>query len=461
MIKQKSEQRKEVAQASSTFLEVFHELQPYRRKCTYQRIFTPLVLLWCLIYQRLNPNHTCDAVVSELRAGGMDHLPGRPHKAPLSERMLSESSAGFCRARQRLPLGVLEQALQQTVTYAQRVPCQTLDWLDRVVHVLDGSTLQLRPYPELVRQYGIHTTVKQTSYWVVIRIVVLFCLHNGLVSRCWEGSLHTSEPALGAQCLSGLLPGDICLADRGFGIFQMVQAVRDARGEVLFRLSRTRARKLFRTQLYPGQDMAVVWEPSDKDHLHPHMSAEAVTGRLIYVRLERPGFRSQDLFLFTTLLDRQRYTRDRLIALYGYRWHAELNLRFLKTMLDLHHLEAKSVAVARTELWAGMLAYNLVRIFLLQAAALIPCSPLKLSFSQARRRVFRFLFTEWPYLEQPLQRCQELLHQIARCTLPKRRRPRVEPRCVRPRDQSFPCFWVERPLARLRFLRRRSALAVW
>lgn len=460
MIKQKPTNRKQLEQASSTFVQVFSALQPYQPHRTYQRIFTPLVLLWCLIYQRLHDTHTCDAVVSQLHAGAMDHLAPAPHKAPLSQRIHSENTAGFCKARQRLPLAVLEQALAQTVAYAERIPCRTLDWLDRGVYLLDGSTVQVRPYPDLVRHYGVHPTRKTVSYWGVVRLVVLFCLHTGMVCRCREGTLHESEPVLGAQCLAGLAPGDLCIADRGFGIFQMVQAVREGGGEVLFRLSRQRARKLFPGQHYPGTEREVVWTPSAKDTLHPQMSAAPVPGRLIYVRLERPGFRSQDLYLFTTLLDRARYTRDRLVELYGARWQAELNLRFLKASLDLHRLEGKTVAVVRTELWAGMLAYNLVRLFQLQAAHQAGCSPLELSFSQARQRVCTFVFTEAPFLADPRQRCQECLAQIARCRLPKRRAPRIEPRWVRPQDHTFPTFWLERKRARQIDVLKRLSLAV-
>lgn len=461
MIKRKPTERKQIEQASSNYLQVFGTLQLYQTKRIYRRIYTPLVLLWCLIYQRLSSDHGCDAVVSEIRSGNMDHLADTSRKKPLSQRIRSESSAGFCKAPKRLPGKVLEQALQQTVEYAQRIPCKTLDWLDRGVFLLDGSTVQVRPYPELVRRYGIHPTRKKVGYWVVVRVVALFCLHNGLVSCCREGTIHESEPVLGAQCLTGLLPGDICIADRVFGIFQMVQAVRHVGGEVLFRLSRTRAQKLFRTPFYPGQDVEVRWFASQKDRLHPDMSAAPVSGRLIHVRLEQPGFRSQDLFLFTTLLDRQRYTRDRLVELYGLRWHAELNLRFLKATLDLHRLEAKSVQMVRKELLAGMLAYNLVRIFMLQAVSQTRVSPLTLSFAQARRRVCWFLFSQWPFCAQPRQSCRDLLLRILRCRLPERKMPRIEPRWVRPYDQTFPRFWLERPQARRLYIRRRLASAIW
>ena len=32
----------------------------------YWRLFTPLIVLWCLIVQRLNADHTADALISHL-----------------------------------------------------------------------------------------------------------------------------------------------------------------------------------------------------------------------------------------------------------------------------------------------------------------------------------------------------------------------------------------------------------
>ena len=75
----------------------------------YQRLFTPLVILWGFIYQRLNADHTCDAAVSYFASGAADGL--CPH---LSERV-SDNSAGYCKSRARLPLGILQGASRHAV----------------------------------------------------------------------------------------------------------------------------------------------------------------------------------------------------------------------------------------------------------------------------------------------------------------------------------------------------------
>ncbi len=89
----------EVKSKPLQLLPVFCELLPvslisdWLKECPkrfYLRLFTPLVVLWGFIYQRLNYDHTTDAAVSYLKSGAVDHLDLR-HEKPLSERIQSES----------------------------------------------------------------------------------------------------------------------------------------------------------------------------------------------------------------------------------------------------------------------------------------------------------------------------------------------------------------------------------
>ena len=460
-----------VEKAETVFVELFGSkqstaIQPYQTHKIYRRIFTPLIVLWCMIFQRLNFDHTCDAVISKLRSGDFDQIEkDDSHQVRLSERIVSVSSSGYCQARQRIPLVVFKKALRQTFQYIQTDPIKDFEWLGQNVFLLDGSTVKTRPYPDLVKEYGQHKTGKELRYWVVMRITCLFCLQTGLLAEVQEGPLSTSEVALAAECLPSLSPNDILVADRGFGIFRMLQEVSYYHGRALFRLSRTRAGKVFKeylrsnqdnhTQLYPGYDINVVWTPSPQDTLNPNMPATPIAGRLIYVRLENPGFRPQDLYLFTTLLDREVYTRTRLVKLYGLRWHVELDLRFVKQTLDLDTFECKSVDIFRKELLAGMIGYNLIRLFMVQAAKQSNCSVLTLSFTMCLRRVATFLFHG-----EKKGTVKKLLSDLALCTLPERPKPRSEPRWVRPRDKSYPEFWEPRPLARARAFKKQAAANV-
>ena len=95
------------------------------------------------------------------------------------------------------------------------------------------------------------------------------------------------------------------------------------------------------------------------------------------------GFCTQSIVVVTTLRDETAITPEDLADLFRQRWHAELDLRNIKSTMSLDVLRCKTPALVRTELWLGLLAYNLVRHSLLPAALATKCSPRQLSFCAA------------------------------------------------------------------------------
>ena len=84
--------------------------------------------------------------------------------------------------------------------------------------------------------------------------------------------------------------------------------------------------------------------------------------------------------LVTTLLCPKKTSKADLKSLYRQRWHVELDLRALKTTLGMERLSCKTPAMAIKELWVYLLAYNLIRRMMAQAAQSVHVSPRCLSF---------------------------------------------------------------------------------
>ena len=426
----------------------------------YERVFTPVVLVWCLVFQRLNADHSCDAVVSHIGSTALDHLDDR-HGAPPSQRMRSASSSAFCQAREVLPLDILKGALRQTAHQIQHAAGESALWLGHRVALLDGTTLTLYPSDALVAHYGQHANQRGATYWVVMRVTAAFCLLTGSLLGVAEGSLRQSEQVLVRTVLAHLHAASVCVGDQNFGVFSVVQAARHHAVFVLLRLTAARARALTTCSLHAGLDIPVVWTPSSRDHCDATMSTAPIAGRLLSVRVQRDGFRPADLYLFTTLLDKTRYTLDALCLLYGQRWHVELDLRYVKDTLDMGLLYAKSVDTVRKELYAGLIAYNLIRAWMRQAAQRAGLTPLALSFTQCWRRVRDTLL----YLRPADTRhdirldIQRLLSRLATCLLQKRPRFRIEPRAVRNRRAPYPPLKGSRAVARQRTLEQLQAPA--
>ena len=101
------------------------------------------------------------------------------------------------------------------------------------------------------------------------------------------------------------------------------------------------------------------------------------------VRVEQPGFRIKTLIVATTLLDADEFTKDDLAQLYRARWNAELDLRSLKQTLQMDVLRCKTPELVRKEIWTHILAYNLIRTIIAQAATKHGIEPRSISFKGA------------------------------------------------------------------------------
>lgn len=90
--------------------------------------------------------------------------------------------------------------------------------------------------------------------------------------------------------------------------------------------------------------------------------------------------------MVTTLLDAKRYSAQQLTQLYGWRWQAaEVNLRHLKTTLNMEMLTAKTPEMVRKEIWTHLLSYTLLRSLMWSAAATSEHTPFQLSLQGARQ----------------------------------------------------------------------------
>ena len=410
----------------------------------YERLFTPIVTLWYLIFQRLAPDHTLERVLADAQAGGADSLCKR-----LSKKLLSIATTSYSNARQRLPVAFLTEALALQAGQILALNPKAR-WRGLLVSLLDGSTLRLRPYGDIPRNFPAHRNqAKIPAYWCLMRVVVCFCAHTGAALSCAWGATSWSEQVLACQILlSRAWSPCLFIGDRNFGIFRIVQTARSVGAQVLLRMSQPRARKLLGRSLCLGQH-PVAWSPTRHDQLQPGCSKNPVNGQLLVVRVKRKGFRSQILYLFTTLPKSAEYPVEELVNLYGWRWHIELNLRYLKAQLDLVQLECKSAEMAQKEWLAGLMAYNLIRAAMLCAALQEGIGIFALSFSTSRRHLIIWL-EQWG---QSRQDCAEgwkkLLRLLGRARLPKRRKCRpTEPRAGRQIRDPYPPLVGSRRVAR-------------
>ena len=284
----------------------------------YKRLWCPLVTLWSMVWQRLQADGTMAAVVQNLRRGGADALVRR--RPPPSQAIRSRATTGYSDARRRLSLAWVADRLAALARQLLQ-SIQGLQWHGLDVRLLDGSTIRLRPLGDIPKVFGARGNQHAPRYWCLMRVVGAFCLGSGLVVAATAGALSQSKQALAVQLLLAH-DGPRCLwvGDRNFGVWRVVRAATQSGGQVLVRLTASRARCLAGRRLRSHLDQRVQWRTSRHDQVDAGLECLPVEGRLLAVVLRRRGVRPQTLLLFTTLVDVAAYPAAALLELYGQRW---------------------------------------------------------------------------------------------------------------------------------------------
>jgi hypothetical protein len=109
--------------------------------------------------------------------------------------------------------------------------------------------------------------------------------------------------------------------------------------------------------------------------------------REIEVRVSQPGFRVESMVVVTTLVDAKKCTKEDVAELYHKRWLAELDIRDIKSTLGMDVLRCKTPHMVHGEIWTCLLAYNLIRKAIMEAARREGLSPRQISFTAAMQKI--------------------------------------------------------------------------
>ena len=170
--------------------------------------------------------------------------------------------------------------------------------------------------------------------------------------------------------------------------------------------------------------------------------------REVRFRVAVKGFRTQQVTLVTTLLGAELYPKEALAELYGYRWGVEIDLRHLKTTMQMEHLSSKTPEMARKEFYIHLLAYNLIRTTMYQASAEHGGAPLGISFQATIQHLHNLGFA----LAYANAEMLDYLYGILLYLVSKERlliRPgRVEPRLKKRRPKDYK--YLQEPRSQIR-----------
>jgi hypothetical protein len=405
-------------------------------------VYTTAVTLWAFLSQVLHAKEqrSCAAAVARVIVLCV----------ALGREPCSDDTGVYCRARARLPLALIQRATYHVAEQAESQVPEAWLWKGLHVHLLDGTTVSTPDTISLQAKFPQSSSQKPGLGFPIIRMVVLLSLTTAMIQGMAMGPYagkETGETALFRQILDRLKPGDVVLADRYFCSYFMIALLIELGVHVVFRLHHLRRRTF-----QQGRDHVIIWlrpqRPDWMDQETYERMPRSIRVREVHVQVNEPGFRVQSLILATTLTDADAYSSDDLAELYHQRWLVELDIRTLKITLGMDVLRCKSPDMVTKEIWTCLLAYNLIRQRILQAALLAELSPRQISFTAAMQKIA----ASWQaILLCDEERVRTLIETHLRDLATHRigdRPDRAEPRAIKRRPKPHPLLTRPRAQAK-------------
>jgi hypothetical protein len=377
----------------------------------------------------------------------------------------TKDTGDYCRARAKLSAGALRELSCSVADELEQVAEPA--WLFKGKHhakLVDGFTFTMPDTPKNQAQYPQMKAQKPGVGLPIARAAAIISLATACVMDLaiapYQGK-ETGETALLRSLLGSLCAGDIAVMDRYYCSFMLIALMLGQGTHTCVRKHQLRHSDFRRGKRLGKYDHLVVWtrpaRPPWMDEATYARIPQTLLLREIRYQVVEPGRRTETIDIITTLTDAELYTTQDIAELYGFRWNSELDIRSIKSNLNLAHLRCKTPEMIHGELWTTILGYNLIRTTSAAAALLHGKQPRQISFTSA----CQYVLASWMQLSGGLINEDRLdsylftmLRQIANCEVANRP-GRLEPRVLKRRRHGYKLMMKSRAELR-RELRNQS-----
>jgi hypothetical protein len=347
------------------------------RQCTFE----PLVTFYAFLAQVLSADGSCRQATSMLLA--WQGMAGKEDG--------SVDTGPYCKARAKLPETLAAGLSRQVAQNLSRQHGKGELLQGRPIKVVDGSTCSMPDTPENQAEYPQPRTQKPGLGFPIMRFVVVLCLGCGVALNAALGPYigkRTGETALLRRLEDEFEEGDIVLGDRYFCSYWQIARLRRCGVDCVFRMHQLRRVDFRKGDRLGPWDHVVVWKkPTQAPEWMDREQYDSMPAQMLIREVKRriavKGFRIRSLVLATTLLDPELYPAAELAQVFRVRWQAEVDLRSIKVAMKMDVLRCKTPAMVRSEFWMHLLAYNLVRTVMAEAADRHDRLPRQISFTAA------------------------------------------------------------------------------
>jgi Transposase DDE domain len=406
-------------------------LPPHR-----ERLFPPTETLSMFLAQALHADRSCQQVVNNSAL----------HRVANRLPQCSTHTGAYCRARQRLPAAMVATLARSVAQHVTAQAPLAWHWRNRPVRLVDGTTVTLPDTTANQAAYPQSHNQKPGLGFPLCRIVGIVCLGSGALlnaaTSAYQGK-GSDEQSLLRSILDTLRRDDVLIGDAFYATYFLLCALIERGIDGVFEQhgSRQRTTDFRRGQRLGQRDHLIVLQ---KPVIKPGWISDAGYQQAppsLTVRELRAGGKT----LVTTLVCPRQTSKDDLKRLYRERWHVELDLRNIKTTLGMERLSCLRPDMAIKELWVYLLAYNLIRRLMTQAAKHTHLLPRQLSFKHAVQ--ISIALPQYRGLILDDDKRDILFDLIAQQRVGNRPH-RIEPRAVKRRPKTYPLLTVPRKIAR-------------
>src|SRR4051812_95139 len=348
------------------------------------RLFSPVTTIWGFLSQVLSEDHSCRDTVSRIIA----------HRASAGLEVCSPNTASYCNARSRLPTAVPRSLAKRTAQQLEDGLPEAWKWNGRSVFVADGSHVSMPDtehnqagYPQpVVQQEGIGFPLARLA--VLLSLATGACRDLAMAPYAGKG---TGETTLLRQMYDSLRPGDVVVADALFDNYFLACELRRRGVELVARVA---AERVGTRAVASGPDGdLILWRRPNKAHgmkgEQYRTYPETLLMRQVSVDARGKDNRVEQFKVATTILDTS-IGGVQIGELYEKRWDGEVDIRSIKSTMKMDVLRCKTPEMVRKEIWAHLLAYNLLRTIMAVAAAQSDTEPRKISFKAAKQAITAF-----------------------------------------------------------------------
>lgn len=375
-----------------------------------EAVYTPAITLWALVSQVFfsAEQRSCKAAVG--RVASLWAARGR--------RVCDTNTGAYCRARQKIPSEAIRDITRQLACQAaaainQDAPSEEVAEtmlapivvaqvkskpISGRILLLDGFTITAADTPENQEEYPQNPSQAEGVGFPILRCVTLISMVTGMLFDLACGAYagkETGETALMRKLIDELQPGDTLVADSYHCSYWLVAACKLRGVNIVMKNHHKRDDHPADARRLNKNERIVVWErplrPQWMTQEEYSEQPKTIEIRLVDVQVEQAGFRPDSFTVATTIMDRKVYTAAWIGSVYQSRWLVELDIRSIKCSLGMDILRSNSPKMVRTELWSCLLAYNLIRLKMLQSGASNKRDPRSLSFATTQQ----LLATNW------------------------------------------------------------------